>query len=83
MGMLLTESQRKWVSFLKEAARKKPPTKEIRPEVLVNAVELVADKFIKVMGELFMSVKTIVEEAMSRFFCSFETPKTQFSQRKP
>ena len=41
MGMLLTESQRKWVSFLKEAARKKPPTKEIRPEVLVSAVELV------------------------------------------
>ncbi|CAH3016377.1 unnamed protein product [Porites evermanni] len=32
MGMLLTDSQRKWVSFLKEAARKKPPSKEIRPK---------------------------------------------------
>jgi len=47
MGMLLTESQRKWVSFLKEASRKKPPTKEIRPEVLVNAGELVSDNVIK------------------------------------
>ena len=67
MGMLLTESQRKWVSFLKEASRKKPPTKEIRPEVLINPTELVPDIFIKVMGELIMSVKTSVEEAMSRF----------------
>ena len=67
MGMLLTESQRKWVSFLKEAARKKPPAKEIRPEVLVNAAELVPDNLIKVMGELFMSVKTSVDEAVSRF----------------
>ena len=67
MGMLLTESQRKWVSFLKEAARKKPPRKDIRPEVLVNAAELVPDNLIKVMGELFMSVKTSVEEDMSRF----------------
>ena len=67
MGMLLTESQRKWVSFLKEAARKKPPTKDIRPEVLVNEAELVPDNLIKVMGELFMSVKTSVEEDMSRF----------------
>ena len=67
MGMLLTESQRKWVNFLKEAARKKPPTKDIRPEVLVNAAELVPDNLIKVMGELFMSVKTSVEEDMSRF----------------
>ena len=67
MGMLLTESQRKWVSFLKEAARKKPPTKDIRPEVPVNAAELVPDNLIKVMGELFMSVKTSVEEDMSRF----------------
>ena len=40
MGMLLTDSQRKWVSFLKEAARKKPPTKEIRPEVLDTTVGL-------------------------------------------
>ena len=40
MGMLLTDSQRKWVSFLKEAARKKPPTKEIRPEVLATTVGL-------------------------------------------
>ena len=66
MGMLLTESQRKWVSFLKEASRKKPPTKEIRPEVLVNAFELVPD-VIKVMGELLMSVKTSNKEATLRF----------------
>lgn len=33
MGMLLTDSQRKWVTFLKEAARKKPPTTQIRPQV--------------------------------------------------
>ena len=66
MGMLLTESQRKWVSFLKEASRKKPPTKEIRPEVLVNAGELVPD-VIKVMGELLMSVKTSNKEATLRF----------------
>ena len=52
MGMLLTESQRKWVSFLKEASRKKPPKKEIRPEVLVNPVELVPDIFIKVWENL-------------------------------
>ena len=66
MGMLLTESQRKWVSFLKEASRKKPPTKEIRPEVLVNAGELVPD-VIKVMGELLMSVKTSNKEATLLF----------------
>ena len=66
MGMLLTESQRKWVSFLKEASRKKPPTKEIRPEVLVNAGEPVPD-VIKVMGELLMSVKTSNKEATLRF----------------
>ena len=66
MGMLLTESQRKWVSFLKEASRKKPPTKEIRPEVLVNAGEVVPD-VIKVMGELLMSVKTSNKEATLRF----------------
>ena len=66
MGMLLTESQRKWVSFLKEASRKKPPTKEIRPEVLVNAGELVPD-VIKVMGELLMSAKTSNKEATLRF----------------
>ena len=66
MGMLLTESQRKWVSFLKEASRKKPPTKEIRPEVLVNAGELIPD-VIKVMGELLMSVKTSNKEATLRF----------------
>ena len=66
MGMLLTESQRKWVSFLKEASRKKPPTKEIRPEVLV-AGELVPDNVIKVMGELLMSVKTSNKEATLRF----------------
>ena len=67
MGMLLTESQRKWVSFLKEAFRKKPPTKEIRPEVLVNAGELVPDNVIKVMGELLMSLKTSNKEATLRF----------------
>ena len=67
MGMLLTESQRKWVSFLKEASRKKSPTKEIRPEVLVNAGELVPDNVIKVMGELLMSVKTSNKEATLRF----------------
>ena len=33
MGMLLTESQRKWVNFLKEAAKKKPISKGIRPKV--------------------------------------------------
>ncbi|CAH3140850.1 unnamed protein product [Porites lobata] len=33
MGMLLTESQRKWVNFLKEAAKKKPVSKGIRPKV--------------------------------------------------
>ena len=73
MGMLLTDSQRKWVSFLKEAARKKPPSKEIRPEVLATTVRHVLDNFIyiKVMGELLMSVKTSVEVAMSRFLLLF------------
>ena len=33
MGMLLTDTQRKWVTFLKEAAKKKPPTRKIRPKV--------------------------------------------------
>ena len=33
MGMLLTDTQRKWVTFLKEAAKKKPPTRQIRPKV--------------------------------------------------
>ena len=33
MGMLLTESQRKWVNFLKEAAKKKPEAKGIKPRV--------------------------------------------------
>ncbi|XP_068683417.1 sodium channel protein 1 brain-like [Montipora foliosa] len=32
MGMLLTDSQRKWVNFLKEAAKKKPVAKGIRPK---------------------------------------------------
>ena len=59
MGMLLTDSQRKWVSFLKEAARKKPPTKEIRPEVLATTVGLCSRQLhLRVMGELLMSVKT-------------------------
>ena len=61
MGMLLTDSQRKWVSFLKEAARKKPPTKEIRPEVLATTVALCSRQLHlckRVMGELLMSVKT-------------------------
>lgn len=35
MGMLLTDTQRKWVTFLKEAARKKPPTRQIRPKVSI------------------------------------------------
>ena len=68
MGMLLTDSQRKWVSFLKEAARKKPPTKEIRPEVLATTVGLCSRQLHqskRVMGELLMGVKTSVEEAMS------------------
>ena len=38
MGMLLTDTQRKWVSFLKEAARKKPPTRQIRPKVSILCV---------------------------------------------
>ncbi|XP_078349240.1 sodium channel protein 1 brain-like [Oculina patagonica] len=38
MGMLLTDSQRKWVTFLKEAARKKPPTTQIRPQEKVFGV---------------------------------------------
>ena len=66
--MLLTDSQRKWVSFLKEAARKKPPTKEIRPEVLATTVGLCSRQLHlskRVMGKLLMSVKTSVEEAMS------------------
>ena len=61
MGMLLTDSQTKWVSFLKEAARKKPPTKEIRPEVLATTVGLCSRQLHlckRVMGELLMSVKT-------------------------
>lgn len=33
MGMFLTETQRKWVNFLKEAAKKKPPAKGLRPKV--------------------------------------------------
>ena len=33
MGMLLTDAQRKWVNFLKEAARKKPPSRQMRPQV--------------------------------------------------
>lgn len=33
MGMLLTESQRKWVNFLKEAAKKKPAPMGLRPKV--------------------------------------------------
>ena len=33
MGMLLTDTQRKWVNFLKEAARKKPPSRQMRPQV--------------------------------------------------
>ncbi|XP_074632379.1 sodium channel protein 1 brain-like isoform X4 [Acropora palmata] len=32
MGMLLTDTQRKWVNFLKEAARKKPPSRQMRPQ---------------------------------------------------
>ena len=31
--MLLTDTQRKWVNMLKEAARKKPPARRIRPQV--------------------------------------------------
>ena len=33
MGMLLTETQRKWVNMLREAARKKPSARQIRPKV--------------------------------------------------
>jgi len=50
MGMLLTDSQRKWVSFLKEAARKKPPTKEIRPEVLATTVGLCSRQLHNING---------------------------------
>ena len=33
MGMLLTETQRKWVNILKEAAKKKPPAPGLKPKV--------------------------------------------------
>ena len=40
MGMLLTETQRKWVNFLKEAAKKKPPAKGLRPKVSAFRISL-------------------------------------------
>jgi len=33
MGMLLTDSQRKWVDMLKEAAKRKAPVQALRPQV--------------------------------------------------
>ena len=38
MGMLLTDTQRKWVTILKEAAKKKPPAKGLKPKVRHDAV---------------------------------------------
>ena len=74
--MLLTDSQRKWVSFLKEAARKKPPTKEIRPEVLATTVGLCS-------RQLHKSNETTINECenvgsrsyVTIFGCYFETLK--------
>ena len=40
MGMFLTETQRKWVNFLKEAAKKKPPTKGLRPKVNMKVLNI-------------------------------------------
>ncbi|XP_020619335.1 sodium channel protein 1 brain-like [Orbicella faveolata] len=48
MGMFLTETQRKWVNFLKEAAKKKPPAKGLRPKDRCRAVlydVVTGDKF--------------------------------------
>ncbi|KAL9953553.1 hypothetical protein ACROYT_G040985 [Oculina patagonica] len=48
MGMFLTETQRKWVNFLKEAAKKKPPAKGLRPRDRCRAVlydVVTGDKF--------------------------------------
>lgn len=33
MGMLLTDSQRKWVDMLKDAAKRKSPSQAMRPQV--------------------------------------------------
>lgn len=38
--MFLTETQRKWVNFLKEAAKKKPPAKGLRPKVCFKTTEI-------------------------------------------
>lgn len=40
MGMFLTETQRKWVNFLKEAAKKKPPAKGLRPKVNMKVLNI-------------------------------------------
>ena len=41
MGMFLTDTQRKWVNFLKEAAKKKPLAKGLRPEVRYKISEII------------------------------------------
>ncbi|KAJ7374231.1 hypothetical protein OS493_007307 [Desmophyllum pertusum] len=38
MGMFLTDTQRKWVNFLKQAAKKKPPAKGLKPNDRFRAV---------------------------------------------
>ncbi|XP_068729717.1 sodium channel protein 1 brain-like [Montipora capricornis] len=56
MGMLLTDTQRKWVNFLKEAARKKPPSRQIRPQERLCGV-----LYDVVMGDKFeIAIMTVI-----------------------
>ena len=72
--MLLTDSQRKWVSFLKEASRKKPPTKEIRPEVLATTVGLCSRQLHKSNGRTIKKLRSL-RSYVKIFGCYFETLK--------
>ncbi|XP_068728661.1 sodium channel protein 1 brain-like [Montipora capricornis] len=56
MGMLLTDTQRKWVNFLKEAARKKPPSRQIRPQERLCGI-----LYDVVMGDKFeIAIMTVI-----------------------
>ena len=64
MGMLLTDKQRKWVNFLKEAAKKKPPNRQIRPQVcsLTTSLSVLRRPEMRLTGTYSLDVPSVEVE---------------------
>lgn len=58
--MLLTDSQRKWVDMLKEAAKRKAPVQAIRPQV--SLIEMITGYLLvpRALGHEVQNAKRII-----------------------